>query len=61
MGLRLISLGKRYDQVVPDTANQVLPDRLKLVLAQVIFDLKNEGRCYVKHERQQACFHITVR
>lgn len=52
---------KRYDQVVPDTANQVLPDRLKLVLAQVIFDLKNEGRCYVKHERQQACFHITVR
>lgn len=52
---------KRYDQVVLDSTNQVMPERLKLVLAQVLFDMRNEGRCYVKHERQQACFHITVR
>lgn len=52
---------KRFDQVVPDTTKVVMPERLKLVLAQVIYDLKNQDRCYVKHEKQQACFHITVR
>lgn len=52
---------KRFDQVTPDSLHQVPPERLKLVLAQVLFDLKNKQRCYVKHERQQACFHITVR
>ncbi|MDO5522586.1 MAG: DUF5715 family protein [Bacteroidia bacterium] len=52
---------KRFDQVIPDSIHQVPPERLKLVLAQVLFDLKKQDRCYVKHERQQACFHITVR
>lgn len=52
---------KRFEQVIPDSINMVMPERLKLVLAQVIYDLKNEERCFVKHERQQACFHITVR
>ncbi|OJV35824.1 MAG: hypothetical protein BGO33_14630 [Bacteroidia bacterium 43-41] len=52
---------KRFDQVTPDSIRQVPPERLKLVLAQVLFDLKNQQRCYVKHERKQACFHITVR
>lgn len=52
---------KRFEQIDPDSANAVSPDRLKLVLAQVLFDLKNKELCYVKHERKQACFHITVR
>lgn len=52
---------KRFEQVVPDTTDQIMPERLKLVLAQVIFDLRSQERCFVKHERQQACFHITVR
>lgn len=52
---------KRFYPIDTDSVNQVLPDRLKLVLAQVLFDLKNQQRCYVKHERKQACFHITVR
>jgi hypothetical protein len=34
---------------------------LKAVLAEVLRDLKKSGRCYVKHEVKQACFHITVR
>lgn len=34
---------------------------LKAVLAEVLRDLKKKGRCYVKHEVKQACFHITVR
>ncbi len=33
---------------------------LKNLLAEVIFDLRAQGRCMVKHERKQACFHITV-
>lgn len=39
-------------------ANQA---HLKAVLAEVLRDLKKQGRCYVKHEVKQACFHITVR
>ena len=27
----------------------------------VLRDLKREDRCYVKHERRQGCFHITVK
>ncbi|MCM1450959.1 MAG: DUF5715 family protein [Clostridium sp.] len=34
---------------------------LKNLLAEVLNDLRNEGRCYVKHERKQSCFHITAR
>ncbi|MDO5664234.1 MAG: DUF5715 family protein [Bacteroidia bacterium] len=52
---------KRFEQIIPDTLQQIPPERLKLVLAQVLFDLKKQDRCYVKHERKQACFHITVR
>lgn len=39
----------------------ITPDHLKAVLAQVLKELHDEGRCYIKHERRQACFHITVR
>lgn len=35
--------------------------QLKAVLGQVLHDLRQEGRCYIKHERKQSCFHITVR
>lgn len=52
---------KRFDKIDLDNSVEVLPERLKLVLAQVLFDLKKDERCYVKHERKQACFHITVR
>ena len=36
-------------------------DTLKLVLAEVLRDLKQAGKCYVKYEIRQACFHITTR
>lgn len=35
--------------------------QLKAILGQVLHDLRERDRCYVKHERKQACFHITVR
>lgn len=34
---------------------------LKALLGEVLQDLREEGRCYVKHERRQGCFHITTR
>lgn len=34
---------------------------LKFVLAEVLYDLRLSGRCYVKYEYKQACFHLTVR
>ena len=34
---------------------------LKKLLASVLRDLKKQEKCYVKHERKQGCFHITVR
>jgi len=34
---------------------------MKQVLAEVLRDLREEGLCYVKYERKQACFHLTVR
>jgi hypothetical protein len=36
-------------------------DKLKFVLAEVLNDLRLKGRCYVKYEQRQACFHLTVR
>lgn len=36
-------------------------DKERLALAKVVSDLRNAGRCYVKFERNQRCYHITVR
>ncbi len=36
-------------------------DTLKLVLSEVLRDMKKAERCYVKYELKQGCFHITVR
>lgn len=39
----------------------VPPEYLRATLSQVLRDLHDEGACYVKYEKQQTCFHITVR
>lgn len=39
----------------------VSADTLKLVLSEVLRDLRKADRCYVKYELRQGCFHITVR
>lgn len=36
-------------------------DTLKLVLSEVLRDLRRADRCYVKYELRQGCFHITAR
>lgn len=34
---------------------------LKNLLGEVVEDMRRQGRCYVKYERKQACYHITAR
>lgn len=45
----------------PDKKATLQNEQLKLALAEVLYDLRQQGRCYVKYERKQACFHLTVR
>ena len=40
---------------------QVRNDSLKYILCEVLRDKRREGRCYIKYERKQGCFHMTVR
>lgn len=51
----------RYTKVDESDTLNIDQERLKMVLAMVLRDLKRDERCYVKHERRQGCFHITVR
>ena len=51
----------RYTMVDESDTLNIDQERLKMVLAMVLRDLKRDERCYVKHERRQGCFHITVR
>lgn len=34
---------------------------LKNLLGEILHDLRSEGRCFVKYEVKQSCFHITTR
>lgn len=34
---------------------------LKNLLGEILHDMRNEGKCYVKYEVKQSCFHITAR
>lgn len=55
---------KRFTKVEdPDgrPMQDVSADTLKLVLSEVLRDLRKQDRCYVKYELRQGCFHITAR
>ncbi|MGL5937610.1 MAG: DUF5715 family protein [Phocaeicola sp.] len=45
--------GRIYEDVSSDT--------LKLVLSEVLRDLRKKDMCYITYERKQGCFHITAR
>ena len=54
----------RYKTVSPvegKPRRQVRNDTLKWVLSEVLRDMREKGRCYVKYEVKQGCFHITAR
>ena len=49
-----------YDRqsVIGESVNN---KQLANILGEVLKQLRNEGRCYVKYEQRQPCFHITSR
>ena len=54
----------RYETVenpIGPARRAVRNDSLKYVLSEVLRDMREQGRCYVKYEVKQGCFHMTVR
>lgn len=54
---------RRYLKVWSSRTKNITADeeKLKQVLSEVLNDMRQQQRCYVKHEVKQGCFHITVR
>lgn len=55
---------KRFKKVEDEGGRplqDVSADTLKLVLAEVLRDLRQAEKCYIKYELKQGCFHITAR
>lgn len=48
-------------QTAEEPRRAVRNDSLKWVLCEVLNDFRKNGRCYIKYEVKQGCFHITVR
>ncbi len=52
----------RFRKIEDDRPMQnVGSDTLKMVLSEVLRDLRKAETCYVKYELKQGCFHITAR
>lgn len=43
-----------------DSTRTIHEGDLKNLLAEVLYDLRKQGRCLVKYERKTGCFHITA-
>lgn len=55
---------KRFKKVEDEDGRplqDVSSDTLKLVLSEVLRDLRKANKCYIKYELKQGCFHITTR
>lgn len=48
-------------QTAKNPRREVRNDSLKWVLSEVLRDFRESGRCLVKYEVNQGCFHITVK
>ena len=48
-------------QTASEPRREVRNDSLKWVLSEVLRDFRENGRCLVKYEVNQGCFHITVK
>ncbi len=54
----------KYRMVQDPALPKVRPvrdDTLKYVLSEVLNDARKQGLCYIKYEKKQGCYHITVR
>lgn len=52
---------KRFDKIDSNDPRSLSEGELKHLLAIVLKSFHDDGRVYIKHERRQACFHMTVR
>lgn len=55
---------KRFKKVEDEDGRplqDVGSDTLKLILSEVLRDLRQAEKCYIKYELKQGCFHITAR
>ena len=55
---------KRFEKMEDEDGRplqDVSSDTLKLVLSEVLRDVKKKNLCYIKYELKQGCFHITSR
>lgn len=50
-----------YVRFVDDVVKPRDKYELRLALSQVLHEFRKAGRCYIKFERKQYCYHITVR
>lgn len=51
-----------YTRFMDEDGNVVASNsKYKELLAKALYELRFEGLCYVRYERRQPCFHITVR
>ena len=50
-----------YTRFLTDDGDYAMEPFLKPMLALTLYELRHEGLIYVKHERRQACFHLTLR
>ena len=48
-------------QAPGERRREVRNDTLKYILAEVLRDMREQNRCYIKYEVHQGCWHITVR
>lgn len=44
-----------------DSSYIIRQEDLKNILGEILNDMRNNGRCFVKYEVKQGCFHITAR
>ena len=53
----------RYKTIQPpgEKRRMVQNDTLKWILSEVLNQMRLQGRCYIKYEVKQSCFHITTR
>lgn len=55
---------KRFQKIEDEDGRplqDVSADTLKLVLSEVLRDLRKADKCYIKYELKQGCFHITTK
>ena len=44
-----------------DSTHVISLEDLKNILAEIVYNQRQRGRCYAIYERRQGCFHITVK